>query len=406
MSDTMSRRRVAVVLGALAALAPLSIDAYLPALPSITRDLAGDPGSIQLTLTTFFAGITVGQLFYGPLSDRFGRKPLIYCGLGLYVLGSIGCVLATTPGQLVAARLFQGLGGSIGMVIALAVVRDLHTGLAAARMMAMIVTVLGAAPVIAPMIGSAAIAHSTWRAVFVLLTLFGLVLLVAAGALLPETRAPELRAASRPSRALRDYGRLLVSGDFIPFALCLCLAQGGFFAFIAGSAEVFITGLGMSPTGFSVFFAVAAGAIMLVGRASVPFAARFGFVGSARRLLVVYAAAGVGMVAVVAGGFDSLPVMCLLSVIFIGTLGGIIPSLNMPAMEAHGAIAGTAAALIGAFQFLGGALASGVVGSLANGTAMPMVAVVALCGVGALGLATMGLRGTEEGGAVAVESGD
>jgi len=403
MSDTVSRRRVAVVLGALAALAPLSIDAYLPALPSITRDLAGDPGSIQLTLTTFFAGITVGQLFYGPLSDRFGRKPLIMFGLGLFILGSIGCALAATPGQLIAARLVEGLGGSIGMVIALAVARDLHTGLAAARLMAMIVTVLGAAPVLAPMIGSAAVAHSSWRAVFVVLTLFGLAVLAAAVTLLPETRSPELRAASRPAHALRDYGRLLVSRDFIPFALCLCLAQGGFFAFIAGSADVFITRLGMSPTGFSVFFAVAAGAIMLVGRATVPLASRFGFVGLARRLLVVYAAAAVGLVAVAVSGSESLPVMCVLSVVFIGTLGGIIPSLNMPAMEANGAIAGTAAALIGAFQFLGGAVASGVVGALAGG-AVAMVSVIALCGVAALVVAATAFR--EAGDAVAVECGD
>jgi len=372
---------IALVLGCLSALGPLAIDMYLPGLPKMVADLGTDEGTIQYSLMAFFAGLTFGQLFYGPLSDRFGRKPLVYLGLALFTLGSIGCALAGSVQALLVFRAIEGLGGSIGMVIAMAVIRDLHTGQSAARMTALVLMVLGVSPVLAPLAGSAILLIAGWKAVFWFLAAVGPALIVFVALGLPETRTVDLRAESRLEHAFGHYARLLRDRRFLPFALASAIAQGGFFAYISGSAFVFISIHALSPTEYSLLFAFNAVGLVVANQLSPHAIKRFGFHAASRAAILTYTFSGIALLLMEVAGVSSLSSHCVLLFMAVASVGMIMPVLSVRAMAGFGAIAGTAAAMMGAVQFIGAAAASGLVGSLADGTALPMIAVIAACGV-------------------------
>lgn len=374
-------RFLAVILCCLSAIGPLAIDMYLPALPRIAGDLHADEGSIQLSLMTFFAGLMLGQLVYGPLSDKLGRKPLIYLGLGVFIPASFACAFVTDAHQLIALRFVEGVGGSIGLVISFAVVRDLYAGSAAGRLQSLIAMTLGVSPIVAPLIGSAAVSAGSWRLIFVTLGVFAIVLLAFVVFKLPETRLSELRRVSRPADTLKYFSHLLANRHFIPFVLSLCIAQAGFFAYLSASASVFISFLGMTPLGYSVIFAVNALGLVFAAKLSPTVVERFGAYLVVRTALATYLVVAVALLAMTASGTAMfLPVAALLFVL-VFTLGFIMPLSSVLAMESFGAISGTAAALMGAFQFGAGAIASGLTGAFANGTATPMASIIAVCGV-------------------------
>jgi len=383
---------IALALGALCALGPFATDMHVAAMPSMVGDLRTTAATVQLSMMTYFAGFTLGQLFYGPASDRTGRKPMIYLALVIFVLASAGCILTANATQLLVYRFLQGVGGSIGMVIATAAIRDLYTGHAAARLMALVVLVLGIAPVIAPLAGSFILQTESWRAIFVVLAVLGVLVGLVVVALLPETRMAELRASSRPSAALHWYGRLLVSRSFIPYAGALALAQGGFFAYIAGSSFVLINVYGLSPTAYALIFSLNSIGIGIGTQVGPRLAHRIGIRGMVKAAALLYALATVLLLGMELAGIGSLVSVCVLLFVMVMALGGIMPSCNILAMEAHGAISGTAAALMGALGFGTGALATFGIGILEDGTARPLLAVIALCGVAtaAVALITFG----------------
>jgi DHA1 family bicyclomycin/chloramphenicol resistance-like MFS transporter len=359
----------------------MAVDMYLPAFPAIARDLGVSEDHIQFSLMAFFAGLMLGQLFYGPLSDRFGRKPLVYFGLVAFAVASLGCVFAADARQLTILRFVQGVGGSIGMVISLAIVRDLYTGKKAARLLSLVVLVLGAAPVVAPLLGSMVISVSPWRMVFVILALFGMLLLGLTLLFLPETRSADLRAISRPTDSLRQYGRLLVNGQYIPFVLAVSIAQAGFFAYLSASAPAFITVFGLSPFAFSLVFATNAIGMMAAARMTPYLMDRFRAQKIVRVALLVYLAAA--LILLVMTLMDQLSVVSFAVILFVvvATLGCVMPLSSVLAMEHVGPVAGTAAALLGAFQFGTGALASGITAALSKGSVLPMVGCIAVCGL-------------------------
>lgn len=381
MKSSTSPIVIAVVLGCLGALGPLGIDMYLPALPQIARALHTDEGSVQYSLMVFFTGLTLGQLFYGPLSDRFGRKPLVFFGLALFMLSSLGCVFATNLGQLLVFRFFEGLGGSIGMVIAMAVIRDLYTGHDAAKLMASVLMVLGLAPVIAPLAGSVILSFGDWRSVFVVLTALSAGILLLAAVCLPETRLPEARKHSRPKAAVGNYLRLLTSRQFMPFVLVSAIAQGGFFAYISGSASVFISMHGLSPMAYSLLFATNAIGLVTANQLSPRVVRRLGTNLATRLASGCYATCGLLLILLEATHLASLPTHAILLFFVVSCVGMLMPILSVRAMAAYGSIAGTAAALMGAIQFIGASAASGIVGSLNDGTAVPLTGTIAVCGV-------------------------
>lgn len=368
---------IALCLGAICALGPLGTDMYLGAMPQMSADLAAPAASIQMSVMSFFMGFTIGQLFYGPISDRTGRKPMIYLALAIFLVASIGCTFATSADQLLVWRFAQGVGGSIGMVISTAVVRDLYTGVMAAKLMSLVVLVLGIAPIIAPLIGSLILEFAEWRYIFALLAAFSIVAAALVYRHLPETRMPELRVVSNPAHALKHYAHLVVSDRFIPFAGTLALAQGGFFAYIAGSSFVMINIYGLSPLVYSIIFGVNAIGLGIGTQVASGQMKRFGPKTIVKAATLVYASAAVLLLALEMTGLSGLWQVCLLLFVIVSALGAIMPSCNLLSMEAHGAIAGTAAALMGGLGFGAGALGSFLIGIFEDGSAIPMVAIIA-----------------------------
>ncbi|TPP11847.1 multidrug effflux MFS transporter [Rhizobium glycinendophyticum] len=372
---------LAIALGAICALGPFATDMYVAAMPQMAEDLSATDASIQLSMMTYFAGFTLGQLFYGPVSDKTGRKPMIYLALVIFILASAGCVFSTSAPHLLIFRFLQGIGGSIGMVIATATIRDVHTGHAAARLMSRVVLVLGIAPVLAPLLGSFVLQIGDWRLIFALLGAMGVVVAVIAATLLPETRMAELRAKSRPSTALHWYARLLFTRSFIPYAGALALAQGGFFAYIAGSSFVLINVYGLSPMAYAIVFSLNAIGIGLGAQLAPRIAERIGVRGVVKLNATAYAGAGLLLLGLQLSGLAGLIPVCILLFVMVMAVGGIMPTCNILAMEAHGAISGTAAALMGALGFGAGALGSFAIGILDDGTALPLIAVMTACAV-------------------------
>ncbi|RKG91706.1 Bcr/CflA family efflux MFS transporter, partial [Corallococcus sp. CA053C] len=251
-----------ILLGTLIGFGPLSIDMYLPAFPAIGQSLHASAGEVERTLSTFFAGLALGQLLSGPVSDRYGRTKPLYVGLALYMVGSIGCALAPSAGVLAAWRFVQALGGSVGMVSSRAIVRDLHSGAAAARMMSRLVLVMGLAPIVAPLLGGWVLRTSGWRPIFWSHAVIGVIALAAVILILPETAPPR----SGPSQPFRAMARLVRAPDFVGHALAVALAQAGMFAYIGGSPFVFITLHGVAPEHFGWFFGANAAGLVLVSQ--------------------------------------------------------------------------------------------------------------------------------------------
>jgi DHA1 family bicyclomycin/chloramphenicol resistance-like MFS transporter len=363
----------------LSAIPPLAIDMYLPALPVIARDLASDEGAVQFSLMAFFAGLMLGQLFYGPLADRYGRKPLLYFGLSVFVVASLGCSLAANARDLTILRFVQGLGGSVGMVMAFAIVRDLYTGLRASHLLSLVVMVLGVTPIVAPLFGSAIIAVGSWQVIFLVQGALAAILMVFVSRNLPETRSVELRKAAHPASTLRNYASLLVNRRYIPFVLVVSIAQAGFFAYLSASAPIFIATFGLSPFAYSVAFALNALGMMAGARASAFVVRKVRAEHIVRIALAVYLLSALVLLAASVAGIASLVPFAATLFIIIAMLGFVMPLSSMLAMESVGAIAGTAAAFMGAFQFGAGALSSAAMGAFSDGSTLPLAVCIFVC---------------------------
>jgi len=371
-------RRIALCLGAIAALGPFAMDMYLAAMPSMSAHFRAAEGEIELSVRAFFIGFCAGQLVLGPVSDRTGRKPVIFFGLGCFFAGAVGCIFAPDLRVLEAFRVLQGFGGSIGMVIAMASVRDLFTGAAAAQMMGMVSIVLGLAPVLAPVIGGAIVTVAPWEAIFALLAVMAAAVFVLVWRGMPEPRDPEMCRSSHPSRAFGTYLRLLVARDFIPYAGAMALTQAGLFAYLAGASMVLMTVYGLSPLGFAVAFGINAFGIAVLAQTTGRLVGRFGAVRLARMAVLFRAAVGLAMLLAALTGTVPLPLFLVLCFFFIASLGIVFPSASILALEKQGQNAGAAAALMGALGFGAGALMSALVSRLADGTAVPLLVLLAL----------------------------
>jgi DHA1 family bicyclomycin/chloramphenicol resistance-like MFS transporter len=366
--------RIALVLGLLSAIGPFAIDMYLPALPEIGSSLGAAIGPVQMSLTAFFLSLGVGQLLYGPVSDMVGRKPPLFFGLGLFAVASVGCALATDIHMLIALRFVQGLGAAAGMAIPRAVVRDLHTGNDAARLMSLLMLVFSVSPILAPLVGSAVISFTGWRGVFWAVTLASAVGLLATGFFLKETRPVEQRVESSLGSAIKAYGVLLRDTHYLGLVFIGAFAMAGFFTYLANSSFVMIDHYGLSPTLYSVAFGVNAASFIGASQFNGVLGERFGLV---RLVKFSVSACGLVMLAMFgyfAGGGDQLEVLIALYFIASAFMGFIIPTTSVLALDRHGAIAGTASALLGTLQMLTGALMMSVVGLFTDGRPLPMVA--------------------------------
>jgi DHA1 family bicyclomycin/chloramphenicol resistance-like MFS transporter len=392
----MTRRvlPLVLVLGLITVVGPFAIDVYLPALPSMGKSLNASPPAVQMSLMAFFITIGVCQLFYGPLSDIVGRKTPIYAGLIIFSLGSIGCALAPNINVLIGFRALQGFGACAGMVIPRAIVRDLHTGHEATRLMSLLMLIVSISPLLAPLTGSLIIGAFGWRAVFAVLTVAALAGLLLAATQLRETRPAEHRSDSTWRSALSAYCLLLVDPMFTGLSFVGAFGVAAFFIYIGGASFVFIDHYGLSPTLFSLCFALNAASFFTFSQATGKLTARFGLARVIRVAVFGFAVATVILAVLMTLGADSLALMMALLFVGYGFLGVVIPAAAVLSLEHHGEIAGTASALMGSIQMVTGAAVMAVAGLFTNGAPQPMVIGIAACAVTAF-LVTQIALGTE-----------
>jgi DHA1 family bicyclomycin/chloramphenicol resistance-like MFS transporter len=360
------RLRLVLILGALIALGPLTIDMYLPALPTIVDDLQTTSAAVQLTLTGTLVGLALGQLLVGPLSDTFGRRRPLLVGVGVHVLASLLCLVAPSVAVLGGLRVMQGVGAAAASVVTMAIVRDLFVGRAAATLFSRLMLVLGVAPVLAPTIGGEVLRFTSWRGVFVVLAVLGLILVAVAAKAVPETLPAVRRRPLGVRNTMRTYRGLLRDRTFLGLVLVAGLSMAGLFGYVAGSSFVFQEEFGLNQQQFGLLFG--AGALFLIGatqlnaallryfepRVILPAGLVLGTLAGAALLVLAVTDTG-GIVGVVAP---------LWTVLF--AVGLVMPNAPTLALARHGEAAGTAAALLGAIQMGVGAIVSPLVGVFGN----------------------------------------
>ncbi len=373
-----------IILGALTAIGPVSTDIYLPAFPALAAHFNASAAEVQRTLAASFLGMTIGQAFYGPLSDRFGRRLPLAAGMAGFALASVACALATGILQLTAFRFLQTLGGCAGVVVARAVVRDLAEGPAMIRLMARLMLVFALAPILGPLLGGWMVSQFGWRAVFWVLTGYGLACVAAILFVLPESLPPSRRSRGGVRDALRVYGRLLGSRRFMGEALGGILPMAGLFAYLAGSPFVFMQLHGVSPQDYGYFFGANAAGLMLVSQVVSRLAQRV----PATRLLtisqVMAASLGLALLLVAGTGLGGFWGMVVVLWFYIASLGGIMPVATAQAMAGQSRAAGSASAVLGVLQFGLGMLSGLAVSLLQDGTAMAMALPLACGGLAGL----------------------
>ena len=361
-----SRLRTILVLGALVALGPLTIDVYLPALPAITEDLGSTDAAVQFTLTGTLIGLAVGQLVIGPLSDSLGRRRPLIAGTMIHIVASLLCMVAPTVGILGVTRALQGFGAAAAMVVAIAIVRDLFDGRAAATVMSRLVLVMGVAPIVAPSLGSLVLVHGSWRGVFAGLAVMGAALMLVAMFLLKETLPEERRRPNEFLPVLRTYGSLLGDRRFVVLVLVAGLGMSALFAYISGSSFVLQDGYGLGEQQFALVFGIGAVALITASQLNVLALQRFTPQRIVTAALVAMAVSGAALIVTTTTGAGGI-VGFMVPVLFVlASAGFVMPNSPALALSRHGEAAGTAAALLGAAQFGIGALIAPLVGVLGN----------------------------------------
>jgi DHA1 family bicyclomycin/chloramphenicol resistance-like MFS transporter len=383
--------RNAIILGLLSVIGPFAVDMYLPALPTITADLGASVASTQLTLTAYFVAFGVFQIVFGPVSDMVGRKPPLYFGLAVFGLGSIGCALAPSIEWLIAFRALQGVGASAVMLVPRAVIRDLHTGVEATRLMALVMLVFSISPILAPLTGSALIIPFGWRSVFVAVTIAAVLAFILILTMLPETRPPEHRIKASFRSVTGGFRHLLRDWHFLGLTFIGGLGMASFFAFIASSSFIYIDHFGLTPFQFSLAFAVNAIGFIGASQFAAALGGRFGMGRVVTAAVVAYTAFALLNLLVTAAGVDNLAALMVGLFLSFACLGLVVPSTMVLALDNHGPIAGLASALGGTLMMFTGGVMIVLASVFFNGTALPMVSIIALCAVGALVLSYLTL---------------
>ncbi len=389
----------ALSLGLLSAIGLFALDMYLPALPTISANLNANSHQVQASLISFFAAMAVSQIVYGPLSDMFGRKRPLYVGLSLYAIGAIGCALSPSIEWLIVFRFLQGMGACAGVVISRAIVRDLHTGPAAAQLMSRLMLVFSVSPILAPLAGSIVTVFGDWRLIFWVMVGAGAVGAIVAVFFLEETRLPAARSESSLAGALKSYGTLLRDPYYLGLVLIASFGMSSYMIYVANSSFVLIEHYGLSPTFYSIVFSCNAVAFIGMSQLNGWLSRKIGLRKVIRGAVFGYSTMMVMLAFVTSLGIDRLDVMAAFLFGGYGFLGMIIPTAAVLALEHHGRIAGTASAMMGTIQFVTSAVVVGLGGMFADGTSLPMVTVIAVCSVVVFMLSLAVLRSRQ--GAVA-----
>ena len=372
--------KLGLLLGLLGAMGPLAIDLYLPAFPTLAQEFGAPPAAVQLSLVSFFFALAMGPLAYGALADRYGRRPPLFGGLALFALASIGCAAAPDIHWLIALRFLQGLGACAGTVIARSIIRDLHSGAAAARLMATMYLVLGVSPVLAPLAGSLLLHVVGWRGLFLIIA--GLVaasaLLVAVA--LPETH-PHAKRAARPHRSpLADYRRLLADGRFVQLLFVAAGATASAFVFVAGAPFVFAQHYALTPTQFSALIGLNAAGQIVSTQFSPPLMRRLGAARLLHAVTLTVTTAGVALLAAILSGGAPLALLVVLCLVAACCVGLWLTPAAVTILDAHPELAGSAAGLLSTVQLAYAAAVTALTSTLERGDGLGIASGYLLCG--------------------------
>jgi DHA1 family bicyclomycin/chloramphenicol resistance-like MFS transporter len=384
--------KMALILGSLSWIGPFAIDMYLPAMPVIADDLQASVSASQATLMAFFISFGVSQLVYGPATDVMGRKPPLYFGLVVFALASIGCAASPSIEMLIAMRFIQGIGAAAVMSIPRAVIRDCYTGNEATRLMSTIMLIIAVSPMFAPLLGSAVIVPFGWRAVFIAVAMASGLGFTMTRFALPETLKPENRTPFNLSKMLSAFGVLIRDTHYMGLTLIGGMGMGSFFAFLATSSFLYMDYYGLTSFQYSLAFALNAFGFFAASQLAANLEAKFGVMKVIRSAVSGYCTFACGLFVLVMAGFDAFPVLVVGLLCTYAFLGLVLPTSMVLALEDHGPIAGTAAALGGTLQMMVGAIAIAIVSAVFNNTPVPLVSAVAICAIVAIVMSVVALK--------------
>jgi DHA1 family bicyclomycin/chloramphenicol resistance-like MFS transporter len=370
------------LLGFLTAIGPASIDMYLPAFPAIESSLGAPPGAAQLTLASYFAGLAVGQITQGTLSDRFGRRTPIMVGIALYALASIGSALSPSIFWLSVFRAISAFGAAAGTVIPRAMVRDLATGHEAAVMMSQLTLVLGVAPILAPSLGGAVLIFANWRWIFWILAGYAVLCCVLVWCLLPDTLPLERRTRLKPAEQFGRYRSILRERVFLSHAAMGCGASFAFYAYLGGSSPVFIRGFHLSPSQYALIFGLCSIGLVANAQINARILPRFGPSRVLRTVARTHLCATIALAVVAFSGMHMFLPVFLPLFVAVSCMGFLNPNTIVGALTHHAHHAGSASALMGTGQFLLGAFGGLLVGVFTDGTPRGMAALMLTGSVG------------------------
>lgn len=369
------------ILGGLSALAPFSIDMYLPAFPAIAAGLTTDISQVALSLTSYFLGISIGQLFYGPITDKYGRKKPLIFGLTVFLIASVACALAPSINWLIGMRVLLALGGCVGMVVSRAMVRDLFPVTEIAKIFSILMLITGVAPIVAPTIGGWLLTVSSWRSIFYFLTAFSLILIIAVWFFLPESRKPNKEMSLNVVNVLKDYRQVLANRTFVFYSLAGSISLAGLFAYISGSPFVFIEYFGFTEAQYGWIFGGNAIGFIIGSQLNRLALNRFSSLQIITASSAVLALAAVILMSLLAGEMLTAPMLISLLVTSLFSMGFLVPNATAMALAPFTYNAGSASAMTGFIQMVCGAGLSAIVSALHDNTMFPMVFGIFFCGV-------------------------
>jgi DHA1 family bicyclomycin/chloramphenicol resistance-like MFS transporter len=392
MKNKKSYFNIILILGLLTAIGPFSIDMYLPAFPAIAKGLNTSVAQVMLSLSSFFIGISAGQLIYGPLLERFGRKKPLYVGLVIYLFASAGCAFTESVDALIAFRFLQALGSCAGLVTSRAMVRDLFDVKDNAKVFSSLMLVVAVSPIIAPTVGGYVTAALGWRYVFAALIIIDAIVLAAVFFLLPESKKPDPSHSLKPKAVAKNFFKIIIHPQFYVYALTGSVAASGLYAYISGSPQVFLEFFGVNEKQYGWIFAIIAIGIISTSQINTFLLRRHASENIIPVALTFQSAIGITLATIAFFHASEFYSTIALIFFYISCQGFIFPNASALTLAAFGHNAGNASALMGAFQMGIGALASASVSFLQNNTTLPMTGVMAFCSVTALSIFVLGKK--------------
>lgn len=374
-----NKKTVLFILGLLSAIGPFSIDMYLPAFDTIANDFNTTIDKVQLSLTAFFIGIAIGQLFYGPLLDKFGRKKPLIVGLCIYILTTFSCVFVTDINTLILLRFLQALGSCAGMVASRAIIQDYYEGREAARVFSLLMLVVAISPILAPTAGAFLLEHFNWHYIFISLVVIGILILLATIFLLPESYTGNRKSSLSPITILKNYKDVFMNTSFITFCLVGAIAAAGLYAYLAGSSFIFNELYGLTQKQYGLVFAFVASALILATQLNRYFLNRWTMSQISKVANIGQSTIGILMVIFIMTQVVNIYILIGLVFFYLLFQGFIFPNASAMALSSFKSNAGSASALLGFLQMALGALSSGMVSLFHNRTQGPTLIVMCTC---------------------------